>query len=126
MQFSIEDTASVSKITIQDRNGNVALLDRVSNKVIDYILKSQAADIQAASLIKIEILNSRFDGWLMIKNKIENSNLVSAVNIDSLSKDRANISISYVNPEVDIVEAFAKIGINLEKKSDNSYKILMN
>jgi hypothetical protein len=28
MQFSIEDTASVSKVTIQDRNGNVALLER--------------------------------------------------------------------------------------------------
>ena len=30
MQFSIEDTAAVSKITIQDRNGNVALLERKS------------------------------------------------------------------------------------------------
>ena len=30
MQFSIEDTASVSKVTIQDRNGNVALLERKS------------------------------------------------------------------------------------------------
>jgi hypothetical protein len=28
MQFSIEDTASVSKVTIQDRSGNVALLER--------------------------------------------------------------------------------------------------
>jgi len=28
MQFSIEDTASVAKVTIQDRNGNVALLER--------------------------------------------------------------------------------------------------
>ena len=28
MQFSIEDTASVCKVTIQDRNGNVALLER--------------------------------------------------------------------------------------------------
>ena len=28
MKFSIEDTASVSKVTIQDRNGNVAILER--------------------------------------------------------------------------------------------------
>ncbi len=33
MQFSVEDTASISKITIQDRNGNVALLERKPNSV---------------------------------------------------------------------------------------------
>ncbi len=33
MQFSVEDTASISKITIQDRNGNVALLERKPSSV---------------------------------------------------------------------------------------------
>lgn len=33
MQFAIEDTASVSKVTIQDRNGNVALLERKSGSM---------------------------------------------------------------------------------------------
>jgi hypothetical protein len=109
-----------------ERLGKTALLDRVANKVMDHILKSQAADSQVSNLVKIEIINSRFDGWLMVKNKIENSNLVSSVNIDSLSGDRATVSVNYVNSEVNIVDAFAKIGLVLEKKSDNSYKILMN
>lgn len=43
MQFAIEDTASVSKITIQDRNGNVALLERKNNSSDWTINKKYAA-----------------------------------------------------------------------------------
>jgi hypothetical protein len=43
MQFAVEDTASVSKITIQDRNGNVALLERKNNSSDWTINKKYAA-----------------------------------------------------------------------------------
>ncbi len=43
MQFSIEDTASISKVTIQDRNGNVALLERKEGTTDWTINKKYAA-----------------------------------------------------------------------------------
>ncbi len=62
----------------------------------------------------------------MIKNKIENSNLVNALNIESISRDYAFVTVGYVNSDVEITEAFAKIGLRLSKKGDDFYFINSN
>jgi len=105
-----------------------ALLDKVANKTIDYLLSNQISEnkVLSSSLVHIGINISSLGSWLMIKNKIENSNLVNQLNIESISHDYALISVNYIDPRVSIEEAFAAIGINLTKKSDNFYIINTN
>lgn len=102
-----------------------ALLKKVSEKTIDYLISSKSTEAvkMETSLVKIEIPISNLVQWMGIKNKIETSNLVSQMNIDSISKDFVMISVGYVEGQVDIVDAFAKVDFTLERKSENSYKL---
>lgn len=111
-----------------DRLDYAALLDKVAAKTIDYLLSSQTSEnkILSSNLVRIGIPISSLGNWLMVKNKIENSNLVSQLNIESLSRDYALISVNYVNATVSIEEAFAKIGITLNKKSEDFYTLTIN
>jgi hypothetical protein len=62
----------------------------------------------------------------MIKNKIESSGFVSQLNTESISRDYVLISVNYVNGKAEIDEAFAKIGLPLDKKSENFYQLDTN
>lgn len=110
-----------------DRLGYEALMDKVAAKTIDYLLSAQPADnkILSSGFVRLGIPISGLGNWLMIKNKIENSNLINQLNIESISRDYAIISVNYINGKMEIDEAFSKIGLPLEKKSDNFY-ILTN
>ncbi len=108
-----------------DRLSYEDLIDKVADKTIGYLLSIQNSEnkILNSNLIHIKIRINSFGNWLMIKNKIENSNLVNQLNIESISRDYAVISVNYIDAKTNIKDAFANIGINLNQQSDNSYII---
>jgi len=107
-----------------DRLSYEALMDKVASKSLDYLVNAQSTDkAVTSSIVRIRIPILSFGNWLMIKGRIESSNLVSQLNIESISKDYALISVNYTSAGSDIVESFAKIGLTLEKVGDNFYAI---
>lgn len=111
-----------------DRLSYEALLDKVADKTIDYLLSAQndESKILSSGFVRLSIPISNLGNWLMIKNKIENSNLINQLNIESISRDNATISVNYINGKMEIEEAFSKIGLPLEKKSENFYALITN
>ncbi len=101
---------------------------RVAEKTLNYIAKLQVSESTGLSFmpIRLQIPITTMGNYLMIKNKIENSNLVNALNIESISRDYAFVNVGYVNSDVEIAEAFAKIGLVLTKKGDDFYLINSN
>ena len=108
-----------------DRLGYEALIDKVADKVVEYLNSPQISEnkILTSNIVRIQIPITNLSSWLAIKNKIETSNLVNQLNIETMSRDMAVISVNYLNSEVDIAEAFLGIGILLNKKSENLYVI---
>ncbi len=104
-----------------DRLSQEALLAKVADKTIEYLLGSQSEE--GANVVKLEVQILSFGNWIALKNKIENSNLINQMNIESLSKDYVKVSVNYVGADPDIVTAFAKLGLSLKKKSDDSYTV---
>ncbi len=100
------------------------ILSKVANRVVDYIFSLKRAEQNAESTpIKIEIRFDNLKNWLVAKAKIENSGIVTDVLVDSISRDYAVMIMNYSNAQVTVKEAFAKIGLNLEQKAENSYVI---
>lgn len=108
-----------------DRLGSEALLDKVADKVVDYLNSPQISEnkLLAANIVRIQIPITSLNGWLATKNKIETSNLVNQLNIESISRDLAVISVNYIGGETDIAEAFLGIGVLLNKKAENFYTV---
>lgn len=106
-----------------DRLSYHSLIEKVAEKTLHYLmnLKNRNSTKEDKNFVKIEIPISSLGEWIMIKNKIENTNLVSQLNIESLSKDYAKISINYIHDDTDIIKAFAKNNITLNRKSDNIF-----
>lgn len=104
------------------------MMIRVAEKTLEYIAKSQANEAAGLSFmpIRLQIPITTLGNYLMIKNKIENSNLVNSLNIESISRDYAFVTVGYVNSSAEINEAFAKIGLTLTKKGDDFYLINSN
>lgn len=111
-----------------DRLDREDLMDKVATKTIEYLLTTQTSEnkILTSGLIHIGIPISSLGNWLMVKNKIENSGLVNQLSIESISRDYVLISVNYVNGKEEIDAAFAKIGLPLDKKSENFYKLDTN
>jgi hypothetical protein len=111
-----------------DRLDRESLMDKVAIKTIEYLLTAQPSEnkILTSGLIHIGIPISSLGNWLMIKNKIESSGFVSQLNTESISRDYVLISVNYVNGKAEIDEAFAKIGLPLDKKSENFYQLDTN
>lgn len=111
-----------------DHLGYEALMAKVTDKAINYLISSQNSEGKAgaASLVRIQIPISGLENWMSIKNKIENSNLINQLNIESISRDFAVISVNYTDPSTEITEAFALVNLNLVKKSDNFYSLNPN
>lgn len=99
-----------------------ALLGKVADKTIEYLISSQNDNgAKMSNTVKFEVQITSFGNWTMMKNKIEGSNLISQMNIEAISKDYVRISVDYVGTDPDIVSAFAKMGLSLNKKTDNFY-----
>jgi hypothetical protein len=110
---------NVDRISYED------LVDKVASKTLDYLATPQLPEDKNmnAGTVHIGITLSSLGNWLMIKNKIESSNLINQLNIESLSRDYALISVNYIDSRVDIVEAFAAAGIILVRRNDGFYTI---
>lgn len=108
-----------------DHLGYEALLAKVTDKVINYLNSSQSSESKAAlsNLVRIQIPISSLENWMLVKSKIENSNLINQLNIESISRDFAMISVNYTDPNTEITEAFALVNLNLVKKSENLYSL---
>ena len=104
------------------------LVNKVAKKTIEYLVNSQNPETKDdfANLIRIKIPIKNLSDWLMTKNKIENSGLISQLNIESISRDYALISVIYNNSEQEISEAFLAINLLMEQKSENFYIITNN
>jgi len=108
-----------------DRLGYEALVDKVAAKSVEYLINAQKGEIRdkVSDLIRIQIPINKLANWLAVKNKIENSGLVSQLNVESISRDFALIAVSYNNSSKEIAEAFLEIGLTLEQKSENFYAV---
>ena len=106
-----------------DRLAYDALLKKVSEKTIEYLIGSQSASNLRSNnrLVKIEVPITSLGNWLMVKSKLESSNLISQLNIESISRDYVNISVNYLDYRVDIIDSFTKSGFFLDRKNENSY-----
>lgn len=111
-----------------DRLSYEALLSKVTEKALNYLSSSQNSENKSAvaSLVRIQIPITGLENWMLIKNKIENSNLINQLNIESISRDFVLISVNYTDPSTEITEAFALVNLNLVKKSENFYSLNPN
>lgn len=99
-----------------------ALINKVADKTIEYLVTSQSDNsAKMANKVRFEVKINSFGNWMMMKNKIEGSNLISQMNIEAISKDYVTVSVDYIGSDPDVVAAFAKAGLSLSKKSDNFY-----
>lgn len=114
----------LSFVNVGDLN-SPELINKVVNKTIEYIAsnKSIGEVNNAKSLIKIDVLISNLGDWLTIKNRLENSNIVSQMKINSISKDLVQITVNYNGNNSDIIGAFARSGVPLQKKEGGNYFI---
>jgi hypothetical protein len=108
-----------------DRLNQENLLNQVAKKTIDYLLAEKSSQKPVFKMVQIQIPVTSLGNWLMIKNKIENSNLINQLNIESISRDYALIGVKYLYDKTDIKEAFLKIGLSLNEKAEDFY-ILSN
>ncbi len=106
-----------------DHLSQEALLRKVTEKTIEHLLANQRLENKAlnSNLIQIGIPISSLRDWLDIKERIESSNLVTQINIESISKDYVLVSVNYPNMKVEIDRTFMTVGIVLDKTSENMY-----
>ena len=111
-----------------DRLSYEALVDKVADKTIEYLLNAKNSETKNlnSNLIRIGIGISGLADWLTVKNKIENSNFVNQFQIESISQDYAVVLVNYIDGKLSIEESFAKIGLSLSKRSENFYTTSAN
>lgn len=102
-----------------------SLINKVASKTIEYIVKNQSESSkegpEAQLNIDIDVLISDLKEWISIKNKLENSNIIFGLRINSISRDLVKINVDYNNQNGDIISLFDKHGLILQQKSENGY-----
>lgn len=108
-----------------DRLEYSELMKKVTQKTLEYLLSIKTKDKVKPedTLVRLEIPISSIKQWNEIRNKIEESNLVSQLNIEAISKDYARIAIIFVEGKKDIVKAFSEKGMELRRKSENLFTL---
>jgi hypothetical protein len=112
-----------------DRLDYVNFLSKTAQRTIEYLLNPQNFDSDnnpknqkaTENIIQLTILVSSLDEWLVVKNKIEASNLINQMEIKSILQGKVRISVNYVAKSPNIIDSFATIGLYGIKESDNSY-----
>ena len=74
----------------------------------------------------VDVLIDGLNDWLKVKNKLENSNLVSQLKVNSISKNLVKINISYNSANGNIISFFAKNNLFLQIKDGNNYVLSLN
>ena len=111
-----------------DRLDYEKLLDTVAQKAIEYLANSQLATDKNlnSNFIRLGIYLKDLDSWLTTKKKLENASFVSQINIESMSRDYAVLSVNFNDVNNKVEENFARLNLNAEKQNDNFYIITVN
>jgi hypothetical protein len=111
-----------------DRLNYEQLLDIVAKKTIEYLASTQFVGDKNLNnnFIRLEINFVNLDSWIIAKKKIENCNFISQINIESLSRDYAVISVNYNDLNNKIEDNFGRLNFSVDKKSDNFYSLTIN
>ncbi|MFT6077151.1 MAG: hypothetical protein ACJA02_001099 [Myxococcota bacterium] len=135
---SIENKVNIDLVTIQKAQNNQVRLEfvnvdqlpmsqlvpKVIKKTSDYLIKSdEDANISESSPdnTNIDILVSDLTEWMIIKNKLQKSGLISNLKIESISKDLVKINVDYGSDKDDIVTSFKQEDLFLESKPEGGY-----
>ncbi len=106
------------------------LVNKVAEKTINYIAlvnnQKSASSEQGIVSYSVDVLIGGLDDWLKVKNKLENSNLVSQLQVNSISKNLVKINISYNSANGNIINFFAKNNLSLQIKGEHSYVLSPN
>ncbi len=105
-----------------NRLGYEDLMNKVADKSIDYLVKAQSdsTKVTKSDLITIKVFAKNLNAWLAAKNKIEKSNLINQLNIESVSRDYVMITVRYVGSG-DVMDSFANKGLKLTQESENHF-----
>lgn len=111
-----------------DRLNYEKLLDTVAQKAVDYLSQNQLANDKELNqnYVKLGIYLKDLDSWIEVRKKLENANFISQINIDSFARDYALISVNYLADINKIKDNFNSINLELEKKEDNFYNVVIN
>ncbi len=127
------DFVNVNQLSVEDLVNKVAektfnYIDSITEKPSPTTVATQPLQPiqQGISPYQIDVLISSLDDWLKVKNKLENSNLVSQLRVDSISRDLVKINISYNNNNGDIISFFARNNLFLQKKTEGGYFLSLN
>jgi hypothetical protein len=111
-----------------DRLDYEQLLDIVAKKAVDYLANAQVASDKNLNnnLIRLGIYLNDFDSWINVKKKIENCNFINQINIESLSRNYAVISVNNTDLNNKIEDNLARLNFSAQKKDDNFYTLTIN
>jgi hypothetical protein len=135
---SIENKVNIDLVTIQkSKNHQVRLefvnvnqlsmhelVQKVIKKTADYLIKNnEEPDLSKSSPenTNIDILVSDLKEWVSVKNELENSDLISNLQIKSISKDLVKINVDYGADKDDIITSFEKKDLFLKSKPEGGY-----
>jgi len=103
------------------------LLDKVSLKLIEYLLNNKNSINSEANQnnITLDIEINDFESWIKIQQEIINSGLVSDIFLKSISKQKTTISGNYLGNKNKIIEDFKNINLSIKKKEneDNQFTV---
>lgn len=127
------DFVNVNQLSPEDLVAKVAektfnYITSTNDKLAPAISTAQSSQPlqQAISTYQIDVLISSLDDWLKVKNKLENSNLVSQFKVDAISREMVKINVSYNNNNGEIINFFARNNLFLQKKTEGGYFLSLN
>lgn len=102
---------------------NESLIKKVAEKTLEYLNNTIVGQDQALNqnIIFLDIQLSKLANFSIVKSLIENSNLVSELAVNTISRDSIKFSLNYIDTKNSIEDSFANIGLNLRKISDDHY-----
>lgn len=107
---------------------DVDLIDRVGYKVMKYLSGLNMEEIRAQGvendMVRLEIPVRKLEEWLIVKRRIENSDFVEKMDIETVSRDYVRVSVLCRN-SLEITKVFAKMGFELHQRGQNVYLLLL-
>lgn len=104
------------------------LIEKISTKAAEHlsnISRGKSLKQAEAEVIELMIPVSKLGDWMMIKSRLERSNLISKMNIEAISHDMVKIAVCYNDTGMDLFEAFDKAGFVLTKNNDETYLLIL-
>jgi len=99
------------------------LINKVANKTLDYLIADKTSAEPNEINLSIDVLISNLGDWVEIKNKLENSNIVSGLKVSSISKSSVKINVTYNKNNGNIINFFAKHNLLLQKRKEGEYSL---